>query len=50
MGRETAVKVLEAGLEYGGQVYRSLSAIAKAVTGTTWNGHLFFGLTKWKSS
>ena len=27
-------------------VYKSLSAIAKVVTGTHWNGHLFFGLRK----
>jgi len=37
--------VLPAGFEYGGQAYRSLSAVAKAVTGSHWNGHLFFGLT-----
>ena len=28
----------------GGETYRSLSAVAKAVTGSHWNGHLFFGL------
>ena len=38
------VTVLEKGFEYEGQVYRSLSAIAKAVTGTHWNGFGFFGL------
>ena len=32
--------------DYEGQSYRSLSAVAKAVTGSHWNGHLFFGLTK----
>jgi hypothetical protein len=31
-----------------GQAYRSLSAVAKAVTGSHWNGHLFFGLTTHK--
>ena len=45
-GRQIEVKVLPDGsFEYDGAPYRSLSAIAKAVTGTHWNGHLFFGLT-----
>jgi Protein of unknown function (DUF2924) len=43
-GRMIEVTVLPKGFEYDGQVYRSLSAIAKAVTGSHWNGHLFFGL------
>ena len=30
--------------EYQGQRYQSLSAIAKAITGTSWNGWSFFGL------
>jgi len=30
--------------EFQGQRYQSLSAIAKAITGTVWNGWLFFGL------
>jgi hypothetical protein len=50
-GRPIEVKVLaDGGFEYEGQVYRSLSAIAKAVTGSHWNGRLFFGLTKSKGS
>ena len=49
-GRGVEVKVLPAGFEYDGQVYRSLSAVAKAVTGSHWNGHLFFGLTTVKRS
>jgi hypothetical protein len=28
-----------------GQVYRSLTAVAKAITGSHWNGYLFWGLT-----
>ena len=44
-GRQIDVKVLPHGFEYEGQVYRSLSAVAKTVTGSHWNGHLFFGLT-----
>ena len=34
------------GFEYQGRCYRSLSAIAREVTGTRWNGLLFFGLTE----
>ena len=46
-GRTVEAKVLpNGGFEHGGQVYRSLSAVAKAVTGSHWNGHLFFGLVK----
>ena len=30
--------------EYGGRIYRSLSAVARAITGTRWNGWVFFGL------
>ncbi|MBN2712467.1 MAG: DUF2924 domain-containing protein [Planctomycetes bacterium] len=43
-GREIVVKVLPGGFEHAGTVYRSLSAIAKEVTGTHWNGYNFFGL------
>ena len=49
-GRQVEAKVLPDGFEYEGQVYRSLSAVAKAVTGSHWNGHLFFGLTTLKRS
>jgi hypothetical protein len=38
------VTVLEDGYRYGERVYKSLSAIARQVTGTQWNGYLFFGL------
>jgi hypothetical protein len=44
--RRIVVKVLEDGFEYQSQRYRSLSAIAREVTGTRWNGPLFFGLTE----
>jgi hypothetical protein len=40
------IKVLEQGFEYQSRAYRSLSAIAREVTGTRWNGFLFFGLTE----
>ena len=39
-----AVTVLEDGYQYGERVYKSLSAIARQVTGTQWNGYLFFAL------
>jgi len=38
------VHVLEKGFEYRGQRYRSLSAIAREITGTRWSGPAFFGL------
>ncbi|MDL2338943.1 MAG: DUF2924 domain-containing protein [Pseudomonadota bacterium] len=38
------VTVLSSGFEYGGQTYRSLTAIARAITGSSWSGPLFFGL------
>lgn len=40
------VTVTDSGFEYDGRLYRSLSAIAKAITGTHWNGKLFFGVAK----
>jgi hypothetical protein len=42
-GRTIVVKVRERGFEYEGKLYKSLSAIAREVTGTKWNGFLFFG-------
>ena len=42
-GRALVVKVREEGFEYEGKLYKSLSAIAREVTGTKWNGFLFFG-------
>jgi hypothetical protein len=41
-GRTITVTVLERGFEHDGTIYRSLSAIAKAVTGAHWNGNHFF--------
>jgi hypothetical protein len=38
------VMVLEKGFAWNGKTYSSLSQIAKAMTGTSWNGHRFFGL------
>lgn len=38
------VSVLENGFAYRGEVYNSLSAIARKITGTKWSGPRFFGL------
>jgi hypothetical protein len=48
--RDVVVKVLPKGFEYEHRRYRSLSAIAREVTGTRWNGLLFFGLTERRSA
>ena len=40
------VRVLPKGFEYAGEIYRTLSAVATAITGTHWNGYHFFGLGK----
>ncbi len=45
-GETIRVMVLDKGFEYAGQVYRSLTAVARAVTGSHWNGYHFFGLAK----
>lgn len=45
-GAVVQVKVLAEGFEYAGAVYGSLSAVAKAVTGSHCNGFLFFRLNK----
>lgn len=43
-GVEHVVTVLADGYEWQGRPYKSLSAIARAITGTRWNGLTFFGL------
>jgi hypothetical protein len=43
-GVDHCVTVLEDGYEYQGKPYKSLSSIARAITGTRWNGWIFFGL------
>jgi hypothetical protein len=47
-GLEHCVTVLADGYEYGGRPYKSLSAAARAITGTRWNGWTFFGLKNWR--
>ena len=41
-GRTIAVTILEDGFDLEGKHYSSLTAVAKAVTGSHWNGHYFF--------
>ena len=48
-GRTIRVRVLPNGFDYEGTIYRSLSAVAQAVTGAHWNGYLFFGIQKPKN-
>ena len=43
-GTEQIVTVRQDGFEWQGRPYQSLSAIARAITGTRWNGWVFFGL------
>ncbi len=46
-GKTVTARAIEGGKwEHEGVVYRSLSAVAKAVTGSHWNGRLFFNLTQ----
>lgn len=40
------VTVLADGYEYEGKRYKSLSRVAREITGTHWSGHAFFGLRK----
>ena len=43
-GTEHVVTVTSDGFDWQGRPYKSLSAIARAITGTRWNGWVFFGL------
>jgi hypothetical protein len=42
-GKLHEVTVLETGYEYQGRGYRSLTEVAKSITGTKWSGPVFFG-------
>ena len=44
-GQTHTVQVLPSGYEHQGRRYRSLSQIAKTITGAHWSGPRFFGLT-----
>jgi hypothetical protein len=43
-GIEHCVTVRDADFDYQGRPYKSLSAVARTITGTQWNGLVFFGL------
>lgn len=43
-GKNIIVKVLDKGFEFENKKYNSLSAIAREVMGSNWNGYKFFGL------
>jgi hypothetical protein len=45
-GRRYDVRSVAEGYAYDGATYRSLSAVARAITGVRWNGPRFFGLRK----
>jgi hypothetical protein len=45
-GHTHEVFIADSGYEYGGATYRSLSEIARKITGTRWSGPAFFGLKK----
>jgi hypothetical protein len=44
------VTALSEGFEWNGSIYKSLSAVANAITGTNWNGFAFFGIKRAPSS
>jgi hypothetical protein len=48
-GVEHCVTVRDFDYEYQGRPYKSLSAVARAITGTRWNGWIFFGLKNQRS-
>ena len=41
-----SVTALVDGFEWNGRTYKSLSAVANAITGTNWNGFAFFGIKR----
>lgn len=45
-GKRHEVIVVEDGFRYEGESYNSLSSIAREITGTRWNGRVFFGVKK----
>jgi hypothetical protein len=48
-GKLLKVMVLENGFEYAGERYKSLSGLAKAITGSHCNGYQFFNLQRGKA-
>jgi hypothetical protein len=49
-GKTHCVTVTPAGFVYNGETYSSLSLIANKITGTRWNGWVFFGLKSKKAT
>ncbi len=49
-GVEHVITVLRDGFDWQGQRYKTLSAIARKITGTQWNGYRFFGLRERKDA
>src|SRR5438094_1159839 len=49
-GRTYEVVVLNDGFSWQGTLHRSLSALARKITGTAWSGPLFFGLKQARSA
>jgi len=47
-GVEQTVIALKDGFDWQGRKFKSLSAVARAITGTRWNGYRFFGLRERK--
>jgi hypothetical protein len=45
-GTTHTVTALVEGFEWNGRTYKSLSAVANAITGTNWNGFAFFGIKR----
>lgn len=45
-GEKYCVTAVKNGFDYDGEIYSSLSQIANTITGSRWNGWLFFGLKK----
>lgn len=49
-GIQHRVMVLDEGYAWNGKAFASLSSVARAITGTNWNGQRFFGLDKKKNA
>ena len=45
-GDRYEVTAVAGGFEFDGRKFRSLTAVAKAITGAHWNGRVFFGISK----
>ena len=43
-GRIVEVEITDNGVKYDGEIFASLSAVAKHITGSHWSGHRFFGI------